>query len=148
MTDERGAADLQVAEFAFPGPLRDELVAAILRGEKTATAGLLAEFEREDEPLPRVGERALVIDSEERPVAVIETTDVRVVRAADVELQFAIDEGEGFTSVADWRAAHEAFRVERGRRPTQAELASRLDVATRSLQRFLHDHCLGWPLEV
>ena len=109
MTDERRAADLQVAEFAFPGPLRDELVAAILRGEKTATAGLLAEFEREGEPLPRVGERALVIDSEERPVAVIETTDVRVVRAADVELQFAIDEGEGFTSVADWRAAHEAF---------------------------------------
>ena len=109
MIDERRAADLQVAEFAFPGPLRDELVAAILRGEKTATAGLLAEFEREGEPLPRVGERALVIDSEQRPVAVIETTDVRVVRAADVDLQFAIDEGEGFTSVADWRAAHEAF---------------------------------------
>ena len=109
MTDERWPADLQVAEFAFPGPLRDELVAAILRGDKTATAGLLAEFEREGEPLPRVGERALVIDSEKRPAAVIETTDVRVVRAADVDLQFAIDEGEGFTSVADWRAAHEAF---------------------------------------
>ena len=29
------------AEFAFPGPLRDELVASILAGTKTATAGLL-----------------------------------------------------------------------------------------------------------
>jgi uncharacterized protein YhfF len=28
---------------------------------------------------------------------------------ADVDLQFAIDEGEGFTSVAEWRAAHERF---------------------------------------
>jgi len=50
------------------------------------------------------------------------------------------------TAGAVW-AAHEAFQAERQRRPTQAELASRLDVATRSLQRFLHDHCLGWPLE-
>lgn len=55
--------------------------------------------------------------------------------------------GTGQLTANAVRAAHEAFRVERGRRPTQAELASRLDVATRSLQRFLHDHGLGWPLE-
>ena len=99
--------ELPLAEFAFPGPLRDQLVDAILAGEKTATTGLLAEYEREGEALPRVGERQVVVDSGLRRVAVIETTDVRVVRAADVDLQFAIDEGEGFTSVADWRAAHE-----------------------------------------
>jgi uncharacterized protein YhfF len=101
--------ELALAEFAFPGPLRDQLVDAILAGEKTATTGLLAEYEREGEALPRVGERQVVVDSGLRRVAVIETTDVRVVRAADVDLQFAIDEGEGFTSVADWRAAHERF---------------------------------------
>jgi hypothetical protein len=49
--------------------------------------------------------------------------------------------------VAAVRASHRAFRSEHGRRPTQAELASRLDVAVRSLQRFLGDHDLGWPLE-
>jgi hypothetical protein len=32
------ADDLPVAEFAFPGPLRDQLVAAILAGEKTTTS--------------------------------------------------------------------------------------------------------------
>jgi uncharacterized protein YhfF len=31
------------------------------------------------------------------------------VRVGDVDLQFAIDEGEGFSSVAEWRAAHERF---------------------------------------
>ena len=35
--------------------------------------------------------------------------EVRVVRAGDVDLDFARDEGEGFESVADWRAAHERF---------------------------------------
>jgi len=97
------------AEFTFPGPLRDELVASILAGTKTATAALLAEYEREGERLPEVGDLAVVVDSENRPVAVIETTEVRVIPAGDVDLQLAIDEGEGFESVADWRAAHERF---------------------------------------
>ena len=100
---------LPKAQFAFPGPLRDELVASILAGTKTSTTGLLVEYEREQEPLPEVGDRSVVVDSDERPVAVIEVTEVRVIRAADVDLQFAIDEGEGFTSVAEWRAAHERF---------------------------------------
>ena len=105
----RSVEGLPVAEFAFPGPLRDELIAAILRGEKTSTAGLLVDYEREGDPLPMPGERFAVVDSDDRPVAVIETTEVRVLRAADVDEVFARDEGEGFASVADWRAAHERF---------------------------------------
>jgi len=58
------------AEFAFPGPLRDKLVAAILRGEKTSTTGLVAEYEVYDEDLPVVGERELMIDSAGEGVAV------------------------------------------------------------------------------
>jgi hypothetical protein len=54
--------------------------------------------------------------------------------------------GSGRLTVAAVRASHRALLAERGRRPTQAELASRLDVAVRSLQRFLRDHELGWPL--
>jgi uncharacterized protein YhfF len=101
---------LPVCEFGFPGRLRDELVAAVLRGEKTATASLRAEYapEGEDE-LPHVGARSVVVDSNHRPVGIVETTEVRVVRAGDVDEQFARDEGEGFESVADWRAAHERF---------------------------------------
>jgi uncharacterized protein YhfF len=52
---------LRAAEFGFPGRLRDTLVAAILRGEKTATASLRAEYEpHTDDALPRVGERFTV----------------------------------------------------------------------------------------
>jgi uncharacterized protein YhfF len=101
--------DLPVAEFAFPGPLRDQLVAAILSGAKTSTSGLLVGYERENEPLPKVGQLSAVVDSQGRRVAAIEVTEVRVVRLADVDLQHARDEGEGDESVAQWRAGHEEF---------------------------------------
>ncbi|WIY05690.1 ASCH domain-containing protein [Amycolatopsis mongoliensis] len=97
------------AEFAFPGPLRDKLVAAILDGSKTTTSGLLREYELSGEALPLVGERELVLDSSGTGVAVIETTDVRVLRLSEVDLRHALDEGEGFTSVAGWRAGHTDF---------------------------------------
>ena len=101
--------DLPVSEFAFPGPLRDNLVAAILSGEKTSTTGLYEENIRTGEALTRVGERSAVLDSAGERVAVIETTEVIVKRVGDVDLAFAIEEGEGFETVAQWRAAHVHF---------------------------------------
>ena len=67
------------------------------------------QFEAEGEAVPEVGSRAAVVDSDERPVAIIETTQVRVLRAGDVDVRFALDEGEGLLSVAEWREAHERF---------------------------------------
>ena len=100
---------LPLAEFAFPGPLREKLVAAILSGEKTTTTGLYEEYLREGKALEEPRSRSLVIDSDGRPVAVIETLEVALRRFADVGLQFAIDEGEGFETVAAWREAHVRF---------------------------------------
>jgi uncharacterized protein YhfF len=98
------------AEFGFPEtPLRAQLVAAVLRGEKTATAGLLVDYERDGDPLPEVGERQAVVDNDGRGVAVIEITEVRVLRIGDADLSFARDEGEGFESVAEWREAHDRY---------------------------------------
>jgi uncharacterized protein YhfF len=98
------------AEFGFAGSdLRRRLVEAILRGEKTATAGLLVDLEREGEVLGARGDRAVVVDAADREVAIIELTEVTVRRMADIDLQFARDEGEGFESVAEWREAHERF---------------------------------------
>jgi uncharacterized protein YhfF len=98
------------AEFGFVGTdLRRRLVDAVLAGDKTATAGLLADYERDGETPGRPGDRQVVLDVDDREVAVIELTEVTIRRMADVDLQFAIDEGERFASVAEWRAAHESF---------------------------------------
>ena len=100
---------LRLCEFGYPGPLRDRLVAAVLAGVKTATSSLLDEWVREGEALPVAGERQLVVDSAERPVETIELVAVSTIRLGDADLALAVDEGEGFSSVAEWRAAHEEF---------------------------------------
>lgn len=106
---ERELAGLPVSEFAFPGPLREQLVAAILDGSKTTTASLLEEYQVLDEPLPQGSQRTAVIDSAGRRVAAIDTTQVLVVPLGEVSVEHAIAEGEGSTSVAEWRAGHERY---------------------------------------
>ena len=95
--------------FAFPGPLRDEPTALALAGTKTTTAGLFAEMEADSKTLSVPGVREVLLDSNERPVAVIETMACRVVRLADVDDRHAIDEGEGYADAAAFRLAHERF---------------------------------------
>lgn len=99
----------RILQLGFPGPLRDALVAAVLDGSKVSTTGLVADYEHEGEPLPVVGGRAVLVDSADRLVAVVETTQVRVVALGAVDLAHALDEGEGYATLAGWRAAHEEF---------------------------------------
>ncbi len=101
--------NLPITEFAFPGPLRDRLVESILRGSKTSTTSTVVEYQVEGEALPKVGDRSVVVDSTGSGVAVIEVTQVRIERLADVDLAHAVDEGEGFNSVIQWRVDHQAY---------------------------------------
>ena len=122
--------------------LRRRLVDAVLRGEKTATAGLAADHvPYTDEPLPPVGGRSVLLGVDDEPLAILETTDVRVLRAGDVDLSFARDEGEGFETVEDWRRAHEAFWADEGIDDDTPIVAERFRVVER-LQR---DPASGGP---
>ena len=100
---------MPIAEFGFPGPLRDQLVTAIRNGTKTSTTSALIEYTIGAEALPEVGERQIVIDSDGKPAAIIEISAVKRVRLSDVDVQHARDEGEGFESVEEWRRGHEEF---------------------------------------
>jgi uncharacterized protein YhfF len=102
-------ADLPAWGFAFPGPGRDKLTTLALAGTKTTTAGLYVEVELGDDAMSVPGTREVLLDSDQRPVAVIETVDCRVARLADVDDRHAIDEGEGFANTHQFRVAHERF---------------------------------------
>ena len=77
----------------------------MLRGDKTTTTGL----PDPDEPVGSPGDRCLLVGFDDEPVGVVELTELRVVPAGEIDLQFARDEGEGFESVEEWREAHERF---------------------------------------
>ena len=102
-------SELPISEFAFPGPLRDRLISAILDGRKVTTTSLALEYEIEREPLPCEGQRSGVVDSNNQPVCVIETVKVLIVPLGEVGYGHVVDEGEGHATVSDWRAGHENF---------------------------------------
>src|SRR5215216_6675399 len=98
---------LRIAEFGASGTSRRRaLVDAILSGRKTATAGLVDEYEGRGVDLPCAGERFVVLDVSDAPAAVIETTEVRLLAMADIDLEFVLAEGAGYASIAEWRADH------------------------------------------
>jgi uncharacterized protein YhfF len=110
MDDPRSFRGMPVCGFGHPGSdLRRRLTELVLAGTKTATAGLAVEYELDGDPFPAPGTREAVIDVDGRFVAVIETSECRVLPMAEVDDAFARDEGEGFADAADWRAAHERF---------------------------------------
>jgi glutamate/tyrosine decarboxylase-like PLP-dependent enzyme/uncharacterized protein YhfF len=103
----RDSAELPVIELGRPGPERDQGIAAILAGKKTALTGLLEILSHEDEPVPEPGQRFTVVDSDGRPAVVIEMTEVGVVPVNSVGDDYAHAEGRGYADAAQWRAAHE-----------------------------------------
>lgn len=80
------SAELPVMELGRPGPERDQGIAAIRSGTKTALTGLLEILEHEGEPVPMPGQQFLLIDSAGEPALVIELTEAAAWRAAHEEL--------------------------------------------------------------
>ena len=95
--------------FGSPGPLRDKLTALAIGGGKVVTSSLLADYQIEGHPVEQPGDIAILLDSEERPLALIENVLAKVIRLADMTDEDAIDEGEGYVDAAAFRASHEEF---------------------------------------
>lgn len=99
-----------VAEcFGDTVELADKLIALVVDGPKRATAGGVADFEADNEPLPVVGGHMIATDGLMRPRAVIETTEVRVGPLSLVDDAFAWDEGEGDRTRACWLDSHTRY---------------------------------------
>ncbi len=94
--------------------MRQKLVDLVINGNKRATAGLLAEYEDEHEPLEHVGERLAIVDDDGRYVATVSVTRVVVSRFADVPDEFALAEAEGDRNAADFRESHMRYWLSAG----------------------------------
>ena len=95
--------------FGDSAEMADGLGDLVVHGPKRATAGMLAAYDAEDEPLPRVGDHDVVTGGDGRALAVLRTTDVRVGPLSSVDDAFAWDEGEGDRTRRSWLEDHTAF---------------------------------------
>ena len=93
-------------EFGAPGKSRAYLVALVLAGQMSATAGLLSDYEVEGELVEHVGERLAMLDNNREQVGTLEVTRVEIMRFADVPDEFALAEAEGDLNAEDFRNSH------------------------------------------
>ena len=100
--------------FGDHADLADELCALVLEGTKRATAGSVAEYEAEGEPIPRAGDLSVVTDGAGIARCVIRTTRVDLVPFDEIDEDFARTEGEGDKTLAWWREAHARYYERRG----------------------------------
>ena len=111
LTTERAFEDLIRFAFGDSPAMADELLEAVLAGEKTGTtwAGAFGKMGA------KVGRLFVIQDSQGRDRALVEVTDFRESRfdAMD-DAAFARSEGEGDRSLAHWRDVHEAFFTRQG----------------------------------
>ena len=92
--------------FGHSVEMANELLDVVINGPKRATTGMLVEYEAENEPVPKVGDRTIVCDGQLAPRLVLTATDVRVGPLSSVDDQFAWDEGEGDRSRTYWLEVH------------------------------------------
>jgi uncharacterized protein YhfF len=102
VVDETYGAD----QFGDHPQLADELGQLILAGTKTTTCSTLWEWEAEGTALPSVGAKTIVLDGNDQPLCIIETTEVTVQLFNQVDAQFAYEEGEDDRSLESWRREH------------------------------------------
>jgi len=89
--------------------IADSLVELYLCGRKTAGSGLVKDYELAGDPLPRIGDYWIVLDSKGQPRCVAKTIRVAIHSFESVTEEIAIAEGEGDLSLEYWRQGHQKF---------------------------------------
>lgn len=85
------------------------LAQLVVDGFKTATCSGHIFYELEKEPLPTTEDYSIILNSEDKPVAIIKTVEVNLTPMNEVTEEFAVAEGEGDRTYQYWWEAHEKF---------------------------------------
>ncbi len=93
-------------QFGDNPDLADKLGKLIRDGIKTATCSALWGMEARNDSLPEVGLLTIVLDGNNEPLCIIETTEVNIIPYHEVDSRFARDEGEGDRYLEYWRRVH------------------------------------------
>jgi uncharacterized protein YhfF len=104
--------DLQeppLGSFGDGPELSASLIELVIAGKKTASTGTPQGWSVSGARLPMPGDNEITLNWDGRPVCILETIELNIVRFCDVTPEFAAAEGEGDLSLEWWRAAHERY---------------------------------------
>lgn len=87
----------------------DTLAQLVIDGIKTATCSGHIFYELENEPLPTTEDYNIILNSDDKPVAITKTIEVTLTSMNEVSEKFAIAEGEGDRTYRYWWGEHEKF---------------------------------------
>ena len=96
--------------WAF-GEAPDKLADLVVQGIKTATCSAYDLYRINNEPIPKVGDYSVILNSREEAVCIIQTRRVYVTEFDKVSEEHAFQEGEGDRSLEYWRKVHESFLI-------------------------------------
>lgn len=106
--ESRPADPFVEASFAGTRASTDELLDAYLKGRKTAGSSIKEDFLAAGDPLPRVGNFWILLNSRDEPGCLLRTERIVVHKFYDVPPEIALAEGEGDLSLDHWRRVHQA----------------------------------------
>ncbi|MBM7839507.1 uncharacterized protein YhfF [Alkalihalobacillus xiaoxiensis] len=89
--------------------LADELAQLVISGKKTGTTSAYLAYEQENEPLPQIGAYSIILDGDEIPCAIIQSTEIEIIPYHSITEAHAQAEGHGDQTLASWQQAHEPF---------------------------------------
>jgi uncharacterized protein YhfF len=101
--------DPPAEQFGDSPALADELLGLVLAGTKRATAGLVADFAHQGEPLPRIGGHWIACDSAGDPRVILRSTELRLGPLDSVDEAFARDEARATGPATAGSGGHERY---------------------------------------
>ena len=114
--------------YAYGYPeMADEILAALLRGDKRATTGLKCLYELEKEPLPQAGQYSVILDSRGAPHCITRITKTEITPFREISEEYAFIEGEGDKSLSYWKDAHREVFTRECREDFQMEFSEDMD---------------------
>jgi len=89
--------------------ITDSLLQLYLDGKKCAGSSVVEDFLTNGDPVPKVGNYWIVLNSKGEPTLILKTDKVVINKFRDVPEEIAIAEGEGDLSLNFWRMVHARF---------------------------------------
>lgn len=91
------------------GVVPDELAKMVIMGNKTTTTSTYAGYEARNEPVPHVGKCSVILNSQDKPVAIIKVVDVKIMPMNEVPMEHRASEGDCGQHSELWWDIHEEY---------------------------------------